>query len=190
MPESNFGVPESNLESSGVKVNVEIKARSSNHDGIRRVLEGRGARFVGKDHQVDTYFNVSEGRLKLREGNIENSLIFYKRSNQSGPKQSDVVLVRVQPDPALRAVLSASNGVKVVVDKQREIWFDGNVKFHLDQVEGLGSFVEIEAIDADGSKKSPALEKQCRFYMDLFGIVEADLIDRSYSDLLIERPSD
>ncbi len=179
---------ESNLEKSGVKLNVEIKARTSNHDGIRRVLTDRGARLVGDDHQIDTYFNVVAGRLKLREGNIENSLIFYQRNNQSGPKQSDVVFARIEPNPALKLVLEASNGVMVVVDKQRQIWFDANVKVHLDVVQGLGTFVEIEAIDADGSLDSSKLEAQCRLFMDLFGIQEESLVARSYSDLLMENP--
>ena len=185
------------LEKSGVKVIVEIKARSSNLGGIRRILTDRGARFFGKDHQIDTYFNVVDGRLKLREGKIENSLIYYQRNNQAGPKQSDVVLARVEPNPALKAVLQASNGVKVVVDKQREIWFDENVKFHLDEVALLGTFVEIEAIGGNDSdlgarelkELTNSLDKQCRHFLQLFGILEVDLIDRSYSDLLLELSS-
>jgi len=179
-----------NLQSSGIRLNIEIKARSTNHEGIRSILASRQARRVGEDHQVDTYFNVptAEGaRLKLREGTIENSLIFYQRSNQEGPKRSDVLLVRLSPDPALKDVLAASNGVLVVVDKRREIWFDGNVKLHLDVVEGLGTFVEIEAIDADGTFTVPRLEEQCHTFMELFGIVSEDLVDRSYSDLLLQQ---
>lgn len=105
-----------------------------------------------------------------------------------------MVLARVEPNLALKAVLQASNGVKVVVDKQREIWFDENVKLHLDEVVGLGTFVEIEAVgsnDADlglGELKelTDSLDKQCRHFLQLFGILEVDLIDRSYSDLLLE----
>ena len=174
------------LQSSGSRLNIEIKARSSDHEGLRKVLQHRGARCVGLDHQVDTYFQVPSGRLKLREGTIENSLIFYQRPNQAGPKQSDVLLVRLSPDPALKALLTASNGVKVVIDKQREIWFDGNVKLHLDRVEGLGLFVEIEAIDADGSFSIQDLQAQCKAYMDLFAIRDADLVEQSYSDLLLD----
>lgn len=178
---------DNNLQASGVRLNIEIKASSDDHDSIRRVLSERGARHVGEDHQVDTYFNVPAGRLKLREGTIENSLIYYKRSDQAGPKRSDVLLVRLQPDPNLKDLLSASNGVKVVVDKRREIWFDDNVKIHLDRVESLGTFVEIEAIDADGTHSAETLEEQCTFFMDLFHIQAHDLIERSYSDLLLEQ---
>ncbi len=170
----------------GVRLNIEIKARSDRHDHIRAILRSKNARQVGLDHQIDTYFNVSEGRLKLREGNIENSLIFYSRSNQAGPKRSDVVLYKLVPDPALKEVLSASNGVLVVVDKQREIWFVENVKLHLDVVHELGTFVEIEAIDADGSHTEYALREQCDAWIELLGIQPEDLIDRSYSDLLMD----
>lgn len=186
-----------NLQSSGYRLNIEIKARCKSHSRLREVLKSRSARLVGTDHQVDTYFNVlagfgvdsgmnaPAGRLKLREGTIENSLIFYQRPDQPGPKQSDVLLAKLSPDPALKAVLTASNGVLVVVDKQREIWFDDNVKLHLDQVEGLGRFVEIEAIDADGSYSVAELKRQCNLFMDLFEINSTELVDRSYSDMLL-----
>ena len=170
---------------SGVRLNIEIKASSRQDEAIRKVLTSRGARFAGEDHQVDTYFNVSSGRLKLRKGNIENSLIYYNRSDQAGPKRSDVLLVR-QPDPVLKGLLTASNGVKVVVDKRREIWYDGNVKIHLDRVEGLGTFVEIEAIDSDGTYSEERLLEQCTQFMELFAVQPRDLIERSYSDLILE----
>jgi len=122
-------------------LNVEIKARCRHPEKIREILEGRQARFVGLDQQVDTYFHVPHGRLKLREGNIENALIHYQRSDQAGPKNSEVQLYR--PGPNLKSILSAALGVKVVVDKRRQIYFIENVKFHLDEVPPLGTFVEI-----------------------------------------------
>lgn len=167
-------------------LNVEIKARCANADAIRAILKSRHADAKGTDHQIDTYFNVPKGRLKLREGNIENALIFYERPDQAGPKQSNIVLHETTPDSDLKAVLTAALGVKVVVDKQREISFIDNVKFHLDTVAGLGSFVEIEAIDADGSIGRARLLAQCQEYLALFGIKDADLVEGSYSDLLLE----
>ena len=174
-----------NLLDSGIRLNVEIKARSARHVQIKALLVQRNARRVGLDHQIDTYFRVQEGRLKLREGSIENSLIYYSRSNQAGPKRSDVLLYKLAPDPALKNVLTASNGVLVVVDKQREIWFDGNVKLHLDTVNGLGTFVEIEAIDADGSRSEESLRQQCDKWIQLLEIEKDDLVEVSYSDLLM-----
>ncbi|MFT4605013.1 MAG: adenylate cyclase class 2 [Rhodothermales bacterium] len=166
-------------------LNVEIKARCADHAPLRDALEGLGARCVGTDHQIDTYFPAKSGRLKLREGNIENSLIHYDRPNQEGPKKSEVTLARVPADAGLGAVLRAGLEPLVVVDKTREIWFADNVKLHLDRVEGLGQFVEIEAIDSDGTIGEEHLLKQCRDFMELFAIAADDLIDHSYSDMVL-----
>jgi len=167
-------------------INIEIKARCGNPDGVREALRARNARFAGTDHQVDTYFRVPEGRLKLRQGDIENALIAYRRPDQAGPKTSDVALAPVAHGDDLRGVLERSLGVLVTVDKRREIYYVENIKFHIDQVEALGGFVEIEACGStDGDRES--LLAQCREYMDLFGIRDEDLVDKSYSDLLIER---
>lgn len=165
-------------------LNIEIKARCSQPDKIRRILQSLKADFKGIDHQIDTYFHCSTGRLKLREGSIERNLIHYNRSDGKQPKASIVTLEKVAPSSNIKAVLSHALGVKIVVDKQRGIYFVGNVKFHVDEVVGLGSFVEIEAIDSEGSIGQKKLEEQCRHYMELFGIQETDLVEVSYSDLL------
>ena len=147
----------------------------------------QGADFKGTDHQIDTYFKVSTGRLKLREGNIENYLIYYQRTDQAGPKQSDVILYKTDPNSPLKQILTQSLEELAVVDKKREIYFIGHVKFHIDQVDGLGSFMEIEAIDANGDINKDTLLEQCQHYMQLLGISEKDLITNSYSDLILER---
>ncbi|MFI5133635.1 MAG: class IV adenylate cyclase [Chitinophagales bacterium] len=182
-------------------LNVEIKARLDgknknsavgqpkcpNADFIRDYLRKHHADFKGIDIQTDTYFNVQQGRLKLREGDIENNLIFYERENQSGPKSSHFHLIKVGDPQGLKEVLEKSIGVKVVVKKKREIYYIRNVKFHIDDVPGLGSFVEIEAgnVFADFSKEK--LQKQCDFYVKEFGIRDEDLISESYSDMLLKK---
>jgi len=167
-------------------LNVEIKAACKDPEFIRRYLLSHKAELRGTDNQTDTYFNVSNGRLKLREGNIENNLIFYERTNTAGPKNSHFHLVKVEDAKGLKEVLTRSMGVKVVVKKKREIYYIKNVKFHIDEVPGLGSFVEIEAgnILADLSQKQ--LKEQCDFYIEELGVKEEDLIDISYSDMLTE----
>jgi predicted adenylyl cyclase CyaB len=133
-------------------INIEIKAQCKEPQRLRQLLNERGADFKGADHQVDTYFKAARGRLKLRQGTIENSLIFYERPDTAGPKRADVSLFRTDATGGkqLYETLTAAMEVLVAVDKQREIYFIDNVKFHLDTVEGLGSFVEIEAIDETG----------------------------------------
>ena len=165
-------------------INVEIKAFCSDPQKVEELLLKAGADYKGEDHQLDTYFNTSNGRLKLREGNIENALIFYRRENQEGPKVSNVILYKTSPESNLKQILAESSGIKVLVDKRRKIFFIGNVKFHIDQVLSLGSFVEIEAIDQKGEGNRDALHKQCEDFMSLLGIKTADLISESYSDML------
>jgi adenylate cyclase, class 2 len=167
-------------------LNVEIKARCTDAHPLREYLKSQQAECRGTDHQTDTYFNSPNGRLKLREGNIENNLIFYERADQAGPKQSFFKLVKIPDAAALKDVLTASMGVKVVVSKKREIWYIRNVKFHIDVVEGLGAFMEIEAGNLLAPELSqPELQAQCDQYMKAMGIREADLLQVSYSDLLL-----
>ncbi len=168
-------------------LNVEIKACSDKHDQILAFLTANNARFVGIDHQIDTYFNTPNGRLKLREGNIENALIFYERSNQAGPKKSDIILYQTTPNSSLKAILTKTNGILAVVDKKRQIFFIENVKFHLDTVNQLGTFVEIEAIDLTGEIGYKKLLEQCTFYKNLCQIEENDLLEMSYSDMILKK---
>jgi predicted adenylyl cyclase CyaB len=166
---------------------IEIKARCSEQEKIRDILKGERADFKGLDIQTDTYFRVPHGRLKLREGNIENNLIHYDRPDQEGPKQSNVLLYRSTPDSNLKGILMKALGVLVVVEKKREIYFIDNIKFHIDTVAGLGEFIEIEAIDEDGSIGKQRLQGECEQYLDLFGVGKDDLIADSYSDLLLNK---
>jgi adenylate cyclase class 2 len=165
---------------------VEIKAKCAEPEKIAAKLKALNARFIGIDHQIDTYFQVPNGRLKLRQGSIENHLIFYSRNNQAGPKQSNVMLYKPQESDVLREILATAVGEKVVVNKQRQIYFIDNVKFHIDIVKGLGSFMEIEAIDEKGTIGTARLHEQCTYYMNLLNVKTEDLIENSYSDMILE----
>ena len=169
---------------------VEIKARCTDPDALRQRIMAFDPKVIGTDHQVDTYFGVPNGRLKLRRGNIENTLIAYGRPNISGPKLSNVSLYKPLETEQLYTVLTKALPVLVEVDKSREIYFVDNVKFHIDEVVGLGSFMEIEAIDETGSVSTKVLREQCDFYCEVLGVKEKDLIDRSYSDLLLDQHSE
>jgi len=168
-------------------LNIEFKATAKDIVAAEKILLQHHPHFIGEDHQVDTYFNVPVGRMKLREGNIENALIHYERENTAGSKSSHVLLYRHQPDLSLKAVLTRALGIKTVVDKKRKIYFIGNVKFHFDTVKSLGTFIEVEAIDADGSIGGKKLQEQCNRYASLFNIAGEDYIAVSYSDMLIEK---
>ena len=167
-------------------LNVEIKAKCNAPSLIRDYLLTHDADFKGVDEQTDTYFNVYNGRLKLREGNIENNLIWYERTNQAGPKNSYFNLVKVEDAKGLKEALAKANGIKVIVRKRREIYYIKNVKFHIDEVPGLGSFIEIEAGNILADLSQEKLNDQCNFYLNEFRIEEKDMIALSYSDMLLK----
>src|SRR5687767_8972868 len=102
-------------------LNHEFKARTSRLDQLENLLLEHHPEFIGEDLQVDTYFNVPLGRLKLREGNIENALIQYFREDVAGAKTSKVTLFRHKADINLKMALVNSLGIKVVVEKRRRI---------------------------------------------------------------------
>jgi len=165
-------------------LNVEIKAICRNQAPIREWLKSQSAEFRGTDHQKDTYFNVTSGRMKLRQGNIENALIHYDRENNTGPKSSNVSLYKTTDGDTLCSLLTKALGVKTIVEKSREIYFINNVKFHLDSVPNLGEFVEIEAIDTDGTIGRQKLQEQCDYYISVFRIRDEDMLTHSYSDMI------
>jgi adenylate cyclase class 2 len=167
--------------------NIEIKASVKDHNFIRNKLFSYQAIFKGKDHQRDTYFKVPNGRLKLRQGNIENALIHYEREDKEGPKTSWVNIYPVTNGAVLESLLERALGIMIVVEKEREIFFIENVKFHLDSVQGLGQFVEIEAIDPDGSIGKQKLLQQCEQFLKSFAIHNKDLLKNSYSDMLMKK---
>lgn len=166
--------------------NFEFKARVDELEKYEAKLLTLNPDYKGLDHQIDTYFNATEGRLKLREGNIENSLINYDRENVAQAKESQIILYQHQPNPALKQILTKQLGVKAIVDKKRKIYFIDNVKFHFDVVEQLGTFIEVEAIDNNNDFTIDELKNQCDFYFSLFELNPNQIIDKSYSDLIME----
>ncbi|MEO5985214.1 MAG: class IV adenylate cyclase [Ferruginibacter sp.] len=165
--------------------NVEFKARRSDHDDLIKKIHAYNPRYIGEDHQVDTYFNVKTGRLKLREGNIENALIYYHRDDVASAKLSQVILYQHPPSQYLKEILTAVHGVKVIVNKKRKIYFIDNVKFHFDVVEELGSFVEVEAIESNEKAGIEKIQEQCNFFASLLGILNEEFLPDSYSDMLL-----
>lgn len=164
--------------------NFEFKAKVENLEKYEYKLLTLHPYYHGLDHQIDTYFNVQKGRLKLREGNIENSLINYDRENVPESKPSQVILYQHEPNIALKNILTIHLGVKTVVEKKRKIYFIDNVKFHFDTVENLGTFIEVEAIDYRGEFTTEELKEQCDKYFAFFELTQQNLIDKSYGDLI------
>lgn len=165
--------------------NIEVKVKYANLEAVEKTLLAHGARSVGTDYQTDKYYKIPNGRLKIRRGNIENQLIFYKRNEAADLKQSEIVLLPI--DDKLEFVLDNSLETAVVVKKARQIFFINNAKFHLDEVEGLGRFVEIEIIDADNTLSKEQLAADCEYYIELLDLRNGgEFVPQSYSDLLLE----
>jgi predicted adenylyl cyclase CyaB len=165
--------------------NIEIKCKHNAPSKIEEILLAQGAKYIGTDFQTDTYFNTPIGRLKLREGNIENNLIFYNRIESKSLKDSNISLYPVTDDPSkIKDILDQAYGISVIVRKERKIFFIGNIKFHIDWIDDLGSFIEIEAIDDDGSIDLNTLKDQCAKYIRLLELDPNDFIDQSYSDMI------
>lgn len=167
------------------QANVEIKARCADPAAARRVAEKVATRYVGVDRQTDTYFKTARGRLKLRESSLSGGqLIPYLRPDQPGPKRSDYQVVPV-PDPeGLVARLSQILGVHRVVKKRREIFLVDDVRIHLDEVEGLGHFLELEAVFDGSAESERAQHRRVQELMESLGIATADLVDISYEGML------
>ncbi len=166
-------------------LNIEFKAKVSNLDFLEEKLKNLKPKFIGLDHQIDTYFNTKENRLKLREGNIENALIHYKRENTANSKLSEILLYKHNANSTFKEILVQTLGIKTIVDKHRKIYFIDNVKFHFDDVKGLGKFIEVEAIDENETIGKEKLQQQCDYYFSFFELKQEQLEQFSYSDMLL-----
>ena len=166
-------------------INIEIKARYTDRDRAEQILSSLGAGPAAVFQQKDTYFNVSDGRLKLRQLAIdEGQLIHYRRDNTSGPKRSDYEISATTDPDALRSILTELMGTWIEVEKTRQVWLWENVRIHLDDVVGLGQFVELEAVtDEQGVEQS---RERVETLMRALEIGPDQLIDGSYSDMLAE----
>jgi adenylate cyclase, class 2 len=135
--------------------------------------------------QRDTYFNTREGRLKLREEEgLPAQLIAYRRADLRGERTSHYRLVDVAGPEEMAAALEATLGVRAVVSKARRVFiWEGNVRIHLDAVEGLGDFIEFEAVATERSDLSRERAQAMRL-RSAFEIAEADVISGSYCDLV------
>jgi len=167
--------------------NIELKARCSDLASARAAVEAFGARPSGVLEQLDTYFHCQHGRLKLREtaGVTPAELIWYDRSNEAKVRPSDYRLVAVANPAELKAALTDALGIRGDVRKRRQLLMWHNARIHLDDVEGLGSFVEFEVPVRDDTDDAAAKLKLDALILDL-GLHWDDCIRASYVDLIKE----
>src|SRR5215207_9267657 len=168
--------------------NVELKAHDPDPGRTLARALAAGARDEGLLRQRDTYFHVAAGRLKLREEEPGGAtLIAYERPDEAAGRVSSYRLV---PDPdALRDALAAANGVDVVVVKRRHLLRWETVRIHLDEVRGLGSFLELEAVADPGSDLSRE-HAQVAHLREVLDIRDEALREGSYADALRGRAAE
>lgn len=164
--------------------NIEIKAHYSELDKARGIAKQIGAKHLGLDHQIDTYFSTQEGRLKLRESSLSGAMLIpYLRADSRGPKKSSYTLLNTTEPNLAKTLLTQILGVDTVVEKHRDIYLYENVRIHLDDVKGLGKFLEFEAVYKDESPESESLEqKKVNELIQVFGISTGDLVNHSYRE--------
>ena len=164
--------------------NIEIKARVRDWDAARRTAQALATQTLGVLGQTDTYFVVPRGRLKLREIDGQPAeLIYYDRADQAAARSSDYQITPVSDPAAIGELLMAALGVRNVVRKRREVYLVDNVRIHLDDVEGLGTFLEFEAV-VDDQHDEAACFQALATLQAAFKIDERDLVNRSYGKLL------
>jgi len=163
--------------------NIEIKAFCPDKDIVLDVINRMNLPFKGSFHQTDTFYNVPKGRLKLREDKDGARLIPYIRKNQKGPRTSSYVLLPVDDPDITSDILEEMFGIRSVVEKKRQVWMYDNVRIHLDVVEGLGTYIELEGIIDGHANGADTLEK-VELLMELLHITEEHLVSRAYVDLL------
>jgi predicted adenylyl cyclase CyaB len=177
--------------------NIEFKAHLRNPTALSQVLAKHSQAPAAILIQTDTYFQVENGRLKLREIEGETAqLIFYQRPDRADVKRSDYCIAPVASPAALREVLAAACGIRVVVKKRRELYLlprkisappdatpNHTIRLHLDNVEGLGQFIEIEVIVEDGDPPQAA-QAEARALANELCVEAEDFISGSYADLL------
>lgn len=164
--------------------NIEIKAHVRDMPGLRARAEALSDTPVQVILQEDTFFHTHKGRLKLRRLQPDQAqLVYYERPNQDGPKRSNYQIYETGDPQRLLTTLTLALGVRGVVRKTRYLYLCGQTRIHLDDVEGLGQFMELEVVlrenqsDAEGQAIAEEL-------MDRLKVQKEDLLEGAYMDML------
>ena len=163
--------------------NIEIKARIRDYEKVKRLVEDFCPNPIKTEQQEDTFFNTPKGRLKLRECEGKSAIMYYDRPNSYEPKQSDIFISFIENPDTLKSVLSISLGIRGIVKKKRILYKYDQTRIHLDDVKGLGKFIELEVVlKSDQTSKDG--ETIAYNLMNKFSIQKTDLIDVAYIDLI------
>ena len=164
--------------------NVEIKAVAQNFVKQQKIAEALSGKPPQILKQEDFYFNIPKGRLKLRVLSIKKGqLIYYERPDEPGPKVSDYQIYETNTPNKLIEVLEMSYGIRNIVKKTRKLYIYKRTRIHMDSVDDLGDFIELEVIMGSNDNHLSGKD-EARSLIDRLEITEEDLIHCSYIDLL------
>lgn len=164
--------------------NIEIKAHARNFIQIKQRAEKLSDTSVEVIPQEDVFFNVPQGRLKLRILAPDRAqLIYYTRPDLEGPKRSDYHITHTSDPENLKRVLELAYGVRGIVKKTRYLYLVGQTRVHLDDVEGLGHFMELEVVMSEGQSDAEG-QAIAEELMTNLGVERGDLLEGAYMDLL------
>jgi predicted adenylyl cyclase CyaB len=164
--------------------NIEIKARARDFAEIRTRAEVLSVTPVEVIRQEDIFFNTPQGRLKLRIlSEDRGQLIYYTRPDQEGPKRSDYHISHTSDPASLKRILELAYGIRGVVRKTRYLYLVGQTRVHLDEVEELGQFVELEVVMREGQSDAEG-RAIAEGLMTSLGVEKSDLLEGAYMDLL------
>ncbi len=168
--------------------NIEIKARVADPETLLTTAKNLVGAKPEIIRQTDTFYQVAAGRLKVRQfDDGTGELIFYRRPDAEGPKTSDYAISRTADGAALQGLLAAALPVRGVVLKTRQLLLAGRTRIHLDEVEGLGSFMELEVLLKEGEDPARG-QAEAAELMGKLGIGATDLVSGAYIDLLEKEP--
>ncbi|KAI9558334.1 hypothetical protein GHT06_015087 [Daphnia sinensis] len=169
--------------------NVEIKAKIHDLNAVIEKVADVCKMEMEVIHQCDTFFKTENGRLKLREFKDGGELIYYDRPDVDGPKLSSYSKSSVTDTTSLKSVLQMALGVKGLVKKKRMLWHYNQTRIHIDEVEGLGNFLELEVVLNDNQTPEDGT-RAAQELLDILGIPVSDLLSGSYLDYLnISKPA-
>lgn len=164
--------------------NIEIKARPRNFPDLQARAAALSEAPMEVIPQEDTFFHVPKGRLKLRQlAPDRGQLVYYERPDREGPKRSEYHLFETRDPLGLKTTLSLALGVRGVVRKRRHLYQVGQTRIHLDEVKGLGQFMELEVVLRAGQTDAEG-QAIARDLMTRLGVGEEDLLEGAYIDLL------
>lgn len=169
-------------------INLEIKVATQNLEAIKDKAIKIDAKNIATLFQIDTYFLVGKKRLKIREEKDTNYLVYYVRNNNEESKLSIYHIINAHKKlvPFIKKLLSFIFGIKVIIHKKRDLFMYKNTRIHFDDVENIGTYIELETV-FNTSQKEGDLVTEHNFVINSLGLDTFEKIPNSYSDLIINK---